>query len=85
MTLTPSTMVPLGTVAPDFSLPDTTGRMVSRDELSGAAGLLVVFLCNHCPYVKHIGRGLAEFAREYQAKGIAVVGINRIIPLIVPP
>ncbi|MCG2633475.1 MAG: thioredoxin family protein [Gammaproteobacteria bacterium] len=76
MTQTPSTMLPLGTPAPDFSLPDTQGRVVNRDDFSGARGLLVIFLCNHCPYVIHIRSLLAEFATACQAKGIAVVGIN---------
>jgi len=76
MVLTPSTMLDLGTAAPDFCLPDTTGRRVCRDDLKDEPALLVIFICNHCPYVKHIGHALAEFAREYQPKGLAVVGIN---------
>jgi len=76
MALTPSTMLPLGTPAPDFGLPDTTGRKVSRDDFREAPALLVVFMCNHCPYVKHVSAGLAKLTREYQAKGVAVVGIN---------
>ena len=76
MASTPSTMLELGTKAPPFSLPDTGGRRVSSADFAGAPGLLVVFMCNHCPYVKHIGAALAEFAREYQEKGLAVVGIN---------
>jgi len=76
MVETPSTMLPLGTPAPDFRLPDTTGKRVSLDDFGGAPALLVAFLCNHCPFVKHIRSGLAQFAREAQAKGIAVVGIN---------
>jgi peroxiredoxin len=69
-------MLPLGTSAPDFRLPDTDGTLVSRDDLAGAAGLLVMFLCNHCPYVQHIREGLADFAREYRSKGLAIVAIN---------
>ena len=76
MVLTPSTMVPLGTQAPDFSLPDTSGKTVSLKDFSGKPALLVVFMCNHCPYVKHVAAGLAELAKEYQAKGAAVVGIS---------
>jgi peroxiredoxin len=76
MAKTPSTMLALGTRAPDFQLPDTEGRLVSRDDHAAAPGLLVMFLCNHCPYVQHIRGGLAEFAREYQAKRLAIVAIN---------
>jgi peroxiredoxin len=76
MAKTPSTMLALGTRAPDFQLPDTEGRLVSRDDHAAAPGLLVMFLCNHCPYVQHIRGGLAEFAREDQAKRLAIVAIN---------
>ncbi len=76
MSLTPSTMLRLGTRAPRFELPDTDGKTVSLDDFQGAPGLLVIFLCNHCPYVKHIRHELAKLAKEYQAKQIAVVGIN---------
>lgn len=76
MVLTPSTMLPLGTKAPDFSLPNVDGRTVSLGDFKGAPALLVVFMCNHCPYVKHVAEGLAKLARDYQAKGAAVVGIN---------
>jgi thiol-disulfide isomerase/thioredoxin len=70
-------MAELGSPAPDFSLSEpTTGRMVSRDDFSEAGALLVVFLSNHCPYVKHIAAGLADFERAYRGKGLAVVGIN---------
>ena len=76
MSLTPSTMLPLGTEAPDFRLPDPSGRLVARDDLADAKGLLVAFICNHCPYVKHIRTGLAAFARDYAARGLAIVAIN---------
>ena len=76
MTVTPSTMLSLGTQAPDFTLPDTEGKMVSRDDFADAPALLVIFMCNHCPYVKHVREGLAKMGRDYQAKGVAVVGIN---------
>jgi peroxiredoxin len=69
-------MLPLGTTAPDFRLPDTEGTPVARDDFRDAPGLLVMFICNHCPYVQHIRNGLAAFAREYQARGLAVVAIN---------
>ena len=71
-----STMLPLGTLAPDFRLPDPGGRLVSRADFSDAPGLLVMFICNHCPYVKHIRGGLAAFARDYQPRGLAIVAIN---------
>jgi peroxiredoxin len=76
MARTPSTMAPLGMKAPEFSLPDTRGRMVSLGEYRDARGLVVVFLSNHCPFVKHLRESLAEFARHVQARGVAVVGIN---------
>lgn len=76
MALTPSTMLPLGTPAPDFELPDPDGRRVSRDDFDDAPGLLVIFLCNHCPFVKHIRHELADFAREAQERGLAVVGVS---------
>jgi peroxiredoxin len=76
MALTPSTMLPLGTPAPAFRLPDTDGKLVSLDDFRDAPALLVGFICNHCPYVKHIRHELAKLAREYQQKGVAVVGIN---------
>lgn len=76
MVLTPSTMQELGKPAAPFRLPDTDGKEVSLDDFAGSPVLLVVFLCNHCPYVKHIAAGLAAFTREYQDRGLAVVGIN---------
>ena len=69
-------MLPLGTKAPDFKLPDTGGKMVSLADFKSAAALLIVFMCNHCPYVKHIRAGLAQLARDYQPRGVAVVGIS---------
>jgi peroxiredoxin len=76
MAATPSTMIPLGTEAPDFHLPDTEGKTVCRDDFKDARALLVLFLCNHCPYVKHIRAALAEFAREYRQRGLAIVAVN---------
>ncbi len=77
MAETPSTMVPLGTPAPDFKLLEpSTGRRVSLDDLAAAQGLLVMFICNHCPFVKHIRRGLAEFGRDYRNRGLAIVAVN---------
>jgi peroxiredoxin len=71
-----STMLPLGTQAPDFRLSATDGRQVARDDFKNARGLLVMFICNHCPYVKHIRDGLAAFGRDYAARGLAIVAIN---------
>ena len=76
MPATPSTMAPLGTKAPDFRLPDTDGKQVSLSDFPGAKALLVAFICNHCPFVKHIQASFAQLVRDYQAKGVAVVGIN---------
>jgi peroxiredoxin len=76
MVKTASTMIGLGTPAPDFRLPDTTGKLVSRDDFRSAPALVVMFICNHCPYVKHVAAGLARLARDYQARGVAFVGIN---------
>jgi len=77
MVRTASTMMlPLGAAAPDFALPDTEGRIVRLADFDGAPALLVIFMCNHCPYVKHIADHLAQLAKEYQAKGVAIVGIN---------
>ncbi|MFO1420763.1 MAG: thioredoxin family protein [Candidatus Competibacteraceae bacterium] len=77
MAQTPSTMLPLGTPAPAFSLPEpATGKTVSLDDFRDASALLVIFMCNHCPFVKHVRQGLIQFARDYQAKGLAVVAIS---------
>lgn len=75
MVKTASTMLPLGTQAPDFLLPNVDGAVVSRSQFVGRP-LCVIFLCNHCPFVVHIRVALAEFAREYQQRGLAVVGIS---------
>ena len=76
MARTPSTMLALGTVAPDFSLPEpATGKTMALKDFQGKP-LLVAFICNHCPYVLHIQTVFARMAEEYQAKGIAVVAIN---------
>ena len=72
---TPSTMLDLGTTLPSFALPDFNGRTVSDPEFKGAQGLLVAFICNHCPFVRHIRGEFARFAKEYQAKGLKVVAI----------
>jgi peroxiredoxin len=71
-----STMLPLGTQAPDFRLPDPSGIIVSLADFERAPALLVVFMCNHCPYVKHIRAGLAKLARDYRPRDVVAVGIN---------
>ena len=76
MSLTPSTMLPLGTAAPDFRLPDTNGKTIALADFKGQPALLVIFMCNHCPYVKHIRAGLAQLARDYLPRGAAIAGIN---------
>ena len=76
MVLTPSTMLPLGTRAPDFSLPDTNGKTISLSNFDNAPALLVIFMCNHCPFVKHVADEMAKLTSEYQARGVAVVAIN---------
>jgi peroxiredoxin len=76
MTKTPSTMAALGTSAPDFELPDPkTGGMVTLDDFTDWPVLLVAFLSNHCPFVKHVAQELGAFSREYRPKGVAMVGI----------
>lgn len=76
MALTPSTMLPLGTVAPDFQLPNVDGKHVALGNLKAAPALVVMFICNHCPYVKHLRTALADFGRDCAAKGVAVVAIS---------
>ena len=75
MVKTASTMLPLGTAAPDFALPNVDGSTVSLSDYAGKP-LLVIFMCNHCPFVVHLREALAAFADEYQAKGLSVVGIS---------
>ena len=76
MARTPSTMLPLGTPAPDFSLINVDGKTVSLSDFSDAPALLVIFMCNHCPYVIHVADQLAQLTQEYLIRGVAVVGIN---------
>jgi peroxiredoxin len=76
MVATPSTMLELGTPAPDFTLPDPSGKMHALSDFAGGKALLVMFICNHCPFVKHIADELARLGREYQEKGVVVVAIN---------
>ena len=75
MVKTASTMLPIGTRAPDFSLPNVDGSLVSRNQMDGSP-LLVIFMCNHCPFVVHLRKALADFADEYQSRGLAIVGIS---------
>ena len=76
MAQTESTMAALGMPAPDFALPDTGGRIVVLGDFADARGLLVVFMCNHCPFVRHLREELARSVKRYQEKGLAVVGIS---------
>lgn len=69
-------MLPLGTPAPAFRLPDTTGKPVALDDFKAAPALVVIFMCNHCPYVKHIREGLAAFGRDLRSQGVALVTIS---------
>ncbi|MCH7726293.1 MAG: thioredoxin family protein [Planctomycetes bacterium] len=76
MVKTASTMLTLGTNAPGFSLPNVDGKMVSLSDFEGKPGLLVMFICNHCPFVKHIAEELARLGHDCQAKNVGVVAIN---------
>lgn len=78
MALTESTMLELGTTAPEFALPDVvTGKTVRWDDFRGQKGLLVMFICTHCPYVKHIEKGLAQLGADYAGKiGIVAISSN---------
>jgi len=80
-----STMLPLGTTAPKFDLPDTaTGDMVSVDDFADAKGLLVMFICNHCPYVQHIRHGLVELGNDYANGDLGMVAISSNDPAAYP-
>ncbi len=77
MAQTPSTMQDLGTSAPPFALPEpATGKTVTLSDFADKPALVVAFICNHCPFVKHIIGGFAAFTKEYQSKGLAVVAIS---------
>lgn len=76
MVLTESTMMELGAQAPSFALPDPAGKVHSLPDFGRAKALLVAFICNHCPYVIQLKQPLADFARDYSARGLAVVAIN---------
>lgn len=76
MVKTASTMLPLGTIAPDFRLPNIDGRMMSLGEIATGKGLVVMFICNHCPFVKHVAPELVRLTKDYEARGIRFVGIS---------
>jgi peroxiredoxin len=76
MAATPSTMLPLGTQAPDFSLLNIDGRTLGLRDFSEADALLVMFICNHCPFVIHIREELAALGDDYQSRNVAVIAIN---------
>ncbi|MBI2611687.1 thioredoxin family protein [Candidatus Gottesmanbacteria bacterium] len=77
MTLTPSTMLPLGTLVPYFRLTDVvTGKIISLDDIKGKQALLVMFICRHCPYVKHVAKEIARIGRDYIDKNISIVAIS---------
>jgi peroxiredoxin len=77
MVLTPSTMLALGTPAPDFSLPDTlSGRRTALGDFAGKKALLVMFLCRHCPYVKHVQDEISRIGRDYAASPLGLVAIS---------
>ena len=69
-------MLELGTRAPAFRLPDTDGAVVSSDDFAAAPALLVMFICNHCPFVKHVRGELARIGRDYAPRGVAIVAIS---------
>lgn len=76
MVRTASTMLPLGTRAPDFELPDTEGNRVGLSDFEDRKALLVIFMCNHCPYVKHVADQIKTLADDYLPRGVGVVGIS---------
>ncbi|MGB7190993.1 MAG: redoxin domain-containing protein, partial [Acidobacteriaceae bacterium] len=77
MARTESTMLPLGTPAPQFTLPSVvTNRNLSLKDAAGPKGLLVMFLCRHCPFVKHLQTALAQLGRDYQGKGVGIIAIS---------
>jgi peroxiredoxin len=76
MVRTPSTMLPLGTVAPDFSLPNVDGRIMSFADAAGPRGTVVMFICNHCPFVKHVADQVAALGRDCMGQGVGLVAIS---------
>jgi len=77
MARTPSNMIPLGTIAPNFTLFDTVfGQKVSLKQLKGEKGTVIFFICNHCPFVVHVNKELVRLANDYRKKGIAFIAIS---------
>ncbi len=77
MARTPSVMLPLGTIAPNFSLPDTVSqKMISLADFEGCKGLLVMFICQHCPFVKHVEQELAKIGHDYGSQNLGIVAIS---------
>ena len=77
MARTPSTMVALGTKAPDFLLPDTiNGKQLSLDDIKGETATMIMFICNHCPFVKHVNEELVKLGNDYKNKGVGFVAIS---------
>ncbi len=77
MALTPSSMLALGTIAPDFNLPDTiSGKDIQLKEVQGKIARVVMFICNHCPYVVHVREEIVRIAKDYQGKGVGFVAIS---------
>lgn len=77
MARTPSNMLPLGTIAPPFTLVDTvSGETLSLDEVHGTKGTVLMFICNHCPFVKHVFQGIVDLANDYRDKGFSFVAIS---------
>ncbi|WP_191859145.1 thioredoxin family protein [Hanstruepera ponticola] len=77
MSLTPSNMLPLGTQAPNFNLPDTvSGENYSLNELKGLNATVILFICNHCPFVKHVNSEIAQLAMDYKSKGVNLIAIS---------
>jgi thiol-disulfide isomerase/thioredoxin len=76
MARTPSQMLPLGTPAPEFNLPDPDGKLHSLDSAAGSRAYVVMFICNHCPFVKHVADELARLGRDYAEQGVAIFAIN---------
>lgn len=77
MARTPSNMIPLGTLAPDFKLPDTVSdEKLALKDIKGDKGTVIMFICNHCPFVKYVNQGIVQMARDYQAQGFGFIAIS---------
>ncbi len=77
MARTPSNMIPLGTTAPAFTLPDTvSGNSYSLSDLRGSSATVIMFICNHCPFVKHVNAGIVQLAQDYQSQGVGFMAIS---------